>query len=373
MAIATSGAASPARRLRGGERPGKRGRRADTPEIEVDSKVSVTVNCAAGYEGRGISAASPLPVQLSIPARKKKSWSPALLCGVLWRGLTHVGTHRKVLRFLLKFPAFTEFVFSNPSFAIKYLAPFYLAKGFTVAERATCFLHHYKRLQEALPDSLLRRTLHEDVTIHEFPEGDRRFTLTMGLSRPFDEEGELSIHLQADGEIVFVLSFTIVPGWVVKSPAAEIVLISRIQGIKGAFSQISTATRTLHDVAPGALLLAALQGIAAAFGIGEIAAVCATRQIAYKEVSAASFREAYDEFFAQLGIGKNAAGFFCSALPLEEKPLALIKHGHKIRTREKRAFKLEIQLACAGFVEKFPPAASGQLPIDTLIAPSPRG
>jgi hypothetical protein len=284
-----------------------------------------------------------------------------------------VGTHRKVLRFLLRFPTFTEFVFSNPSFAIKYLTPTYLAKGFSVAERVACFLHHYKRLHEAWPDSLLRRTLHEDVTIHEFPEGDHRFTLTMGLSRPYDEEGELSLHLQVDGDIVFVLSFTIVPGWVVNSAAAEIVLISRIQGIKGAFSQISTATKTLHDVAPGALLLAALRGIAGTFGIGEIAAVCAARQSSYEKEAAASFAEAYDDFFAELGIEKNAAGFFRSALPLQEKPLALIKRGHKIRTRNKRTFKREIQLACASFFEKFPPAAPGKSPIDELIAASPCG
>jgi uncharacterized protein VirK/YbjX len=281
----------------------------------------------------------------------------------MWRGFTHIRTHREVLRFLLRFPPFTEFVFSNPSFAFKYLTQNYLVRGFTIAERAACFLYHYNRLHSALPDNLLRRTLQEEVTIHEIPEGANRFVLTMDASRPSFKEGELSLHLRVDGEIVFVLSFTIVPGWVVKSQAAEILLISRLQGVKGAYSPIIDATRTLHDVAPGALLFAALQGFADALGIGEIAAVSGVRQSYFSEDDAAVFKEAYDDFFAELGIPKSAAGFYCIPLPLQEKSLTFVKHGHKIRTREKRAFKQQIQLGCAGFFEKFAPDASRKEPV----------
>jgi uncharacterized protein VirK/YbjX len=193
--------------------------------------------------------------------------------------------------------------------------------------------------------------------IHEIPEGANRFMLTMGMSKPSFKEGELSLYLRVDGNIVFVLSFTIVPGGVVNSQAAGILLITRLQGVKGAFSHISDATKTLHDVAPDALLFAALQGIANAFGISEIVAVSAVRQSYFSQDTAAIFKEAYDDFFAGLGISKNAAGFFRIPLPFQEKPLAFIKHGHKIRTREKRAFKQQVQSACAGFFEKFAPTA----------------
>jgi hypothetical protein len=283
--------------------------------------------------------------------------------GLLWRGLTHLGTHRKVLRFLFKLPPLAEFVFSNPTFAIKYLAPRYLARGLTVAERASCFQYHYRRLYAALPDQLLRRTLKEDLTIHEIPEGVNLFALTMGLSRPYGEEGELSLHLCVNSEIAFILSFTIVPGSVVQSQAGEILLISRLQGVKGAYPQISAATKALHDVAPAALLFAALQGIADAFGIGEIAAVSVARQSSYHRDYAAFFQEAYDDFFAEVGMSKGATGFYHAPVPLQGKPLAFIKHGHKLRTKEKRAFKQEIKLVCADFFEEFAPAASRKLEI----------
>jgi len=266
-----------------------------------------------------------------------------------------------VLRLLFRLPPLAEIARANPVFAVKYLTPDYLAQGFTVKERATCFLHHYEHLHAALPDRILRQTLHEDITIHEFPDADGRFSLTMGLSRPYDEEGELSLHLRVDGEIVFVLSFTIVPGSVVQSPAAENLLITRLQGVKGCYSQISLATRSLHSVAPAALLLAALQGIAEAFGIGEIAAISAARQTSYSHGCATSFKEAYDDFFDELGMSKTAAGFYRASVPLPAKPLASIKQGHKLRTKEKRAFKRRIQLACANFFEKLAPAVSLKL------------
>jgi uncharacterized protein VirK/YbjX len=330
---------------------------------EIDCKMSTAVHCASGFEDRAAAAGRALPEQLHIPAWEKKTWSLVRLWSIFWRGFTHLGTHREVLRFLLRHPALTEVVFGNPSFAVKYLTPEYLAQGFTVTERASCFLHHYRRLHAALPDQLLRRTLQEEVTIHQIPEGGNRFALTMGLSRPYDEEGELSLHLRVDGGVVFVLSFTIVPGWVVKSGAAEILLVTRLQGVKGCYSQISFATRTLHDVAPAALLFAALQGIAGAFGINEITAIPAARQSAYSEECSASFKEAYDDFFSQLGMSKGSTGFFCVPVPVQGKPLALIKQGHKLRTKEKRAFKQQVMSACADFFDEFAPAASHKLPL----------
>ena len=83
----------------------------------------------------------------------------------------------------------------------------------------------------------------------------------------------------------------------------------------------------------------------------------------FRSDDAAAFKEAYDDFFTELGIPKSAAGFFRVPLPLQEKPLTFIKHGHKIRTREKRAFKQQIQLACADFFEKFAPDASRKQPV----------
>jgi hypothetical protein len=190
--------------------------------------------------------------------------------------------------------------------------------------------------------SLLRRTLHEHVTVFESLTGGARYEITLCYSRDIEKEGELSLNLHVDGAIVFVLSFNIVPGWVVKSQAAEVLLITRLQGTRGYYSQIRLATKVLHDVGPAALLLAALQGLTQAFGIGEMTGVCATRQSSYSEEFSSHYRSAYDDFFAELGAVRNSAGFFVSPIPMPEKPVAEVKQGHKLRTREKRAFKQQV-------------------------------
>ncbi|MGA2537962.1 MAG: DUF535 family protein [Terracidiphilus sp.] len=286
---------------------------------------------------------------LSALARQRKTWSPDLLAGVLWRGLTNIGAHRKVLQ-LLRLPALAETARNTPRFSFKYLTHDYLVRGLTTPQRASCFLHHYTRLHAALPDGLLRQALRSEVMLHEIHVDPHRFAITVGLSRDFDKEGELSVTLHVDGGAVFLISFTFVPGHIVKSNADEVLLISRVQGMKGAYRQVHLATKTLHDVAPGALLLAVVQGIASAFNIGEIVAVTAARQSSYTDESSVEFRQAYDEFFIGIGLTANADGLFRTPVPIEAKPLAHVKRGHKIRTKEKRAFKQTVQTACADFL-----------------------
>jgi len=190
--------------------------------------------------------------------------------------------------------------------------------------------------------SLLHQALHQKVTIFNSQTGDARYEITLCYSRDIEKEGELSLNLHVDGVIVFVLSFNIVPGWITKSKATEVLLITRLQGTRGCYSQIRLATRDLLDVGPAALLLAALHGLAQAYGISEMAGVCATRQSSFSEEFSSHYRSAYDDFFAELGATINSAGFFASPIPMPEKTIASIKQGHKLRTREKRAFKLKI-------------------------------
>ncbi len=332
-------------------------------------KVTVKVDCmTAGNESLTTAKAGFLE-PLSILARQRESWSVALLPGLLMRALANMGTLHQVFQLLMLQP-FAQAARANPRFAFKYLTHDYLVQGFKVAERAACFLHHYRRMHATLPDYLLQQILQGDVTVHTIPECGNQFSLSMGYSRAYDKEGELSINLLVDGDVVFLLSFTIVPGWVVKSQAAEALLITRIQGMKGCYNQVHLATRTMHDVAPAALLLAALQAIASAFGISGLAAVCAFRQSSYSKELAGTFKTAYDDFFVEPGLPKNTAGFFVTQIPIEGKPLSSIKQGHKLRTRDKRAFKLQIQSAVARFfAQDSVLTATRELPVEMQAPP----
>ncbi len=275
--------------------------------------------------------------------RQRRPW---LLAGISWRTLTHLRIHKQVEEFL-KLPPFVDTVQDNPKFAFKYLTESYLIKDLSIMDRAACFLHHYRRLYETLPDRLLRQVLHWGIDLCDFSEEGVRFTVKCGSSRPFGKEGEMSLLLLANGEILFTISFTIVPGAVVKSKQSEVILISRIQGTPGLpADKMRPAQRALHKLRFGAVLLSGLEGLASAFDIREIASVVAARQISYTESYADRFKHAYDDFFADMGMTRTGAGYFLIPLPLEERAIEEVKD-HKARARARRALKKKVSLACA--------------------------
>ena len=220
-------------------------------EIQSRSfRPSVNANLKVGFQSsRGASNSGHIPARLGfigrllILARQRISWSPALITAELWRLFVNLGAYREILR-LLKLRPFDEIAQSNPRLALKFVVPDYLARGFTVRERASCVLHHYRRMHSALPESTLRQILHGYVTLHEFHKDGNRFALTMGLPEQVgDREGELSLDLRVNSNRIFNLSFTIIPGWVVKSEVSEVLLITRLQGMLRSGSEIRLARR----------------------------------------------------------------------------------------------------------------------------------
>jgi len=199
---------------------------------------------------------------------------------------------------------------------------------------------------------MLIQVLFADILLDEMGTNEDRISVRLGLSRPEDREGELSLNFEVNGELVTILSFTIVPGCIVQSEAREVVLVSRVQGVRGAFEKIQRATRAMADIVPARILFAALVGFAEAFGIKAVAGINATmRPEFYYPGEAGHIQQAYDEFFAELGATRGPAGFYLGPLPLPEKPMTAIKLGHKIRTKRKRLFRLEIsQRTCQFFV-----------------------
>ena len=270
------------------------------------------------------------------------AWSPSRVARVALRVIGNLSCQFEILQFVRN-SVLVEVLPVNPRFAIKYAADDYLARDLSVTDRKACFLHHYKRLLGALPESILRRILHRSVPIFELHEEDGNvFRVMAHLSRPWDKEGELSLELELNGVGIYVISFSVVPGSIVKSRAPEVILISRLQGMRGKYNMIQRATKTMSDVAPSSFLLSALQGFAEAFDITEIVGVSAVRQAAYTEESGEIFRKSYDDFFISIGAVLGPENLFTCPVPIPEKPLQEVKRGHKLRTKEKRAFKRDV-------------------------------
>lgn len=267
--------------------------------------------------------------------------SPARSLRILADLAANLPRQIEILRVLAR-PVFAGLLRANPILPFKFLTRGFLARELTVAQRASGFAHHYRQLDARFPPDKLRQIFDAGLPLHEMHDGANEFAIVLGLPTDVDREGELALKLTLNGELIYVLQFTIVPGPVAGSDAAETVLISRIQGVKGRYLQIRSATKTFNEVAPAALLVTALAGMAQAWKIGEMAGVSATGQFCYDPAYGAVFEDAYDTFFQALGATRAESGFYRSPLPLREKPLDLVKNGHKARTREKRAFRRKI-------------------------------
>lgn len=251
---------------------------------DVSRTSDIASRLAVDKDRRSLVKADVLLGPMSHLAQEKKTWSPLLLGGVLWRALANYQTVREVHRFL-DHPIFKEVSSRNPRFGLKYLTHGYLAKSLSVAERASCFLYHYRRLDALLPERLLFEILSGEVILHRFCHPAAEILLTIGLTKHIDcdKEGELVIKLVVDGKPVYMISFTLIPGVFVESHMEEVFLISRIQGVASRYPQIRLATKALCDVGPSAILLAALQGVALAFGVRQLASVGAANQSSYSK------------------------------------------------------------------------------------------
>ena len=182
-------------------------------------------------------------------------------------------------------------------------------------------------MHATLPEDVLRQVLQREVSLHEIVEDGDRFVFALGLPEPHhdDKEGELSLNLQVNGKTIFNLSFTIVPGWVLKSEAPEaLLIIAASRHDRGAIPRIRLARRALNDYSPRRLLLAALQGIADALGVDEIAAVSAQIRSRIQRNSLTIFENGYDRFFTKAGMLKLHMASILGPIPIDGKATGVI-------------------------------------------------
>ncbi|HUH62868.1 MAG TPA: DUF535 family protein [Terracidiphilus sp.] len=274
-------------------------------------------------------------------ARNPYFWSPLRLKRVV-SILGNFPRQIEILRILAD-PAFQGLVRSNPVLPFKYLSNRYLVRGLTSRQRASCFIHHYRQLGLRFSPSFLHRMAEEEIALLQRQNGDNTYVVSIGFPSGVPIwEGEILLHLLVNGVEVYALQFTIVPGWFVNSAEESVLMVLRLQGVKGGYDQIYSATKEFRDVAPPALLIAALQGIANAWGIRRMAGVTARSQYSYTENCAEVLRGAYDDFFLELGAEQISPDFFLTSLPLPEKPIERITRCHRPRAKRKRVFKASI-------------------------------
>lgn len=212
----------------------------------------------------------------------------------------------------------------------------YLAQSLSVGDRLACLETHYHQLGNAFRPNYLTQLL-AGVTLWEYTAGDTHYSISLripaDLTRP---EGDLAIALNASGQRVYSMNFSLVPLQLIETSEKCAVLIGRIQGKKG-MDLIKQTTRELAHVPPQYLLLSAIRGIAEFFAVDRIIGVDNGNQIIQDKTA---FYFDYDKFWESVS-ATHVGRFHILPIPFPEKDLSEVSS--RSRTQKKRAFRATVQ------------------------------
>ena len=226
----------------------------------------------------------------------------------------------------------------HPKINFKHLGN-YLALFLNINSRAAILINHYQQIVNLMKDDFTENLITGDVVLWATSVENDEFDIALAFP-DYGMEGDLSLVYNFNSKRLFTMSFTFTPGAILDLPDEQVLFITRVQGLGGNFDSIRNATRNLHDISPLALLLVAVQGVAASCGIPLIAGISVADQVTVGlGKSLVDSRHVYDDFWMNQGGEPVDGKFFLFPVPLPRKPLAMIKRNHRCRVKRKRLFK----------------------------------
>lgn len=226
-----------------------------------------------------------------------------------------------------------------PQIVLKHWRP-YLGSELTHSERAAILIDHYSFLPARLEKDFFRKIVDGQLPLWEHVVDSRTCRILLKFSPACHDEGDLTLHFELDGMAVYALSCSIGPGEVAGVTAEHAIFIGRIQGRRDGLGLIREATRLCTDIAPAALLLAAVEGLALSLGIEHIIGIGGSDQLKAPNVSRQDgLTHTYDDFWTASGGRQLVRNMYHLSVPLAEKPILEVKRHHRSRTLRKRTFR----------------------------------
>jgi uncharacterized protein VirK/YbjX len=213
--------------------------------------------------------------------------------------------------------------------------------SFTKKDRRTILKHHYSYLLARVTETFFFEICRNRIVLWQKTLGQDNFTIKLSFTGKLQHEGDLLVEFQQNSVRLYHMSFTIAPGYLTGSKAAQVVLIGHVLGVAGHFDAIRHATKACLDIAPPYLLMAAVQGISDALNVEVIAGVRNREQITANSNDSEAVYFDYDAFW-RTHVGSEGDRFYLISVPIPEKPLALISPSHRRRTRLKRQFRSDV-------------------------------
>ncbi len=249
-------------------------------------------------------------------------------------------------------PKVSKAVQMDPTIVLKFLSPSY-ANEFSTADRAAILANHYEYLQYCFSQAFLDKIIHAQAPLWEASVEECYLGIRLSIMHSTKCDGELSLNFQANATDVYMLCFVIVPGRLMGADEEQVICVTELAGKKGCADLINFATKSVGDVGPRLILMAAMHGIALALNIRHIFGISAANQVSFEgESLSGNFASAYDRFWDSIEGKQLSSGWFYFPVPLPEKPLALIKQKHRPRVKSRRAFRAAVTNCVREQVEK---------------------
>ena len=262
--------------------------------------------------------------------------------------LLHPREHIALTRILAQEPV-AALTRQRPRLLYKYVWP-YLARRFSPDDRRAILASHHRFLQTSISPRFIPRLLQGRIPLWSFTSGATMCAIALDRVGYPDTEGELEAQFIVDGERVYRLAFSIVPGTLLGEQAEHVLFVGGVQGVVGQFAAIRLASR-LCDAPPARLLLDAAIGIARALGIELIVGVSDAEQVSKVADPTPEFTFSYDRFFLTAG-GALRDGLFHLPAVLPDDSVAEVRSQRRGRSRAHRAFRRGVSEAAEDVLQR---------------------
>lgn len=214
----------------------------------------------------------------------------------------------------------------------------YLLKGLGRAARLEAALCHYGHEEFAFSACYANQVYRKGgLVVWQAAVAGRRYDIVLQPGRDVAYEGGLSLALRIDGGCVSVLSFSLVPGWILGPGLPETVYLitrkhqARDHGYKADYN------RAFQRVIPSHMVFAAFSGLALAQGRRLAVGIAPERHPSDTPDMAAHFRPSYQTFWDSLGASRTAGGHSLIALPMVLSPVEGLEAARRKRALARRA------------------------------------
>jgi len=222
----------------------------------------------------------------------------------------------------------------DPFFERKFVTP-YLASFLTPRQRLDIQTHLCRVLDADFDPQGFTARLPHGIELWTLAGDGRRLSIVLRLPQRTMLEGDLTLEVQLDGQMLHRMSFAFVPGSVLGLAETNLIFVGGSQGVHGTRELARHAAKLAGEINPPNLLLIALRALGTALGLTTIAGVAAACQAVVGRAETASLG-AYDELW-RANHGRACDGYF--AMPVDAPENEAIEGANRSRTRRKRRLR----------------------------------